>query len=64
MQEEPNIGPIKVNLEFSFSFSGFSLSGLDPNFFEGFQTLDSLHISISVFSYFSAIADCRSLVQA
>ena len=28
-------GPIKVNMEFSFSFSGFSLSGLDLNFFPG-----------------------------
>ena len=57
-----NIGPIKVNLEFSFSYSFFSFSGLDPHLFFGFQTCDSLHISSSVFPYFSVIADCQSLV--
>ena len=30
-------GPIEVNLEFSFSFSGFSFSCLDPNIFSGFK---------------------------
>ena len=39
------IGAIKVNLEFTFSFSGFSFSGLD------------LFLKISVFTYFSPIAD-------
>ena len=27
----------KVSLEFNFSFSGFSFSGLDPNFLSGFK---------------------------
>ena len=31
------IGPIKVNLEFSFSFTGVSFSGLDPNIYSGFK---------------------------
>ena len=50
----------KVNLEFSFSFPGFLFSGLDLVFKSEFQTWDSLHISISisVLTYFSAIADC------
>ena len=52
------IGLFKVNLEFSFSFQGFSFSGLDLIFKSGFYTWDSLHISISVLNYFSAIADC------
>jgi hypothetical protein len=55
-------GLFKVNLEFSFSFTGFSFSGLDLVFKFGFQTWDSIHISISVLTYFSAIADCQSLV--
>ena len=45
----PDNGLFKVNLEFSFSFPGFSFSGLDLVFKSGFQTWDSLHI---------AIADC------
>ena len=32
-----NIGLFKVNLEFSFSFAGFSFSGLDPNIYSGFK---------------------------
>ena len=35
-----------LNLEFSFSFPGFSFSGLDLVFKSNFQTWDSLHISI------------------
>ena len=53
-----NSGLFKVNLEFSFSFPGFLFSGLDLVFKLGFQTWDSLHISIPVLTYFSAIADC------
>ena len=30
-------GPIKVNLEFSFSFAGFSFSGLDLTIYSGFK---------------------------
>ena len=30
-------GPIKVNLEFSFSFLGFSFSGLNTNIYSGFK---------------------------
>ena len=33
-----NSGLFKVNLEFSFSFPGFSFSGLDLVFKSGFQT--------------------------
>ena len=32
------IGLLKVNMEFSFSISGFSFSGLDLVFKSGFQT--------------------------
>ena len=32
-----NTGPIKVNLEFNFSFSGFSFLGLDPNIYSDFK---------------------------
>jgi hypothetical protein len=46
-----NNGLFKVNLEFSFSFPGFSFSGLDLVFKSGFQTWDSLHISIPVLTY-------------
>ena len=35
-----------LNLEFSYSFPGFSFSGLDLVFKSNFQTWDSLHISI------------------
>ena len=42
-----------LNLEFSSSFPG-----LDLVFKSGFQTWDSLHISIPVLTYFSAITDC------
>ena len=43
------IGPIKVNLEFSFSFSGFSFSGLNPTF-SGFKPeIYLIHISISFY---------------
>ena len=31
-------GPIKVNLEFSFLFAGFSFSGLHSNIYLGFKT--------------------------
>ena len=55
-------GFFKVTLEFSFSFPGFSFSGLDLVFKSGFQTWDSLHISIWLLTYFSAIADCKPLV--
>ena len=30
-------GPIKVNLEFSFSFFGYSFLGLEPNIYLGFK---------------------------
>ena len=53
-----NHGLFKVNLEFSFSFPGFSFSGLDLVFKSGFLTWDSFQISIPVLTYFSAIADC------
>ena len=57
-----NDGLFKIKLEFSFSFPGFSFSALDLVFQSGFQTWDSLHTSIPVLTYFSAIADCSSLV--
>ena len=41
-------GPIKVNLEFIFSFAGGSFFGSEHEHLFGFQTLDSIHISISV----------------
>ena len=46
-----NNGIFKVNLEFSFSFPGFSFSGLDLVFKFGFQTWNSLHISIPIVIY-------------
>ena len=53
-------GLFKVKI--CFSFLGFSFSGLDLVFKSGFQTWDSLHTSIPVLTYFSAITDCYSLV--
>ena len=41
----------KVNLKFSFSFPDFSFSGLVLVFKSGFQTWNSLHISISVLTF-------------
>ena len=43
-----NSGPIKVNLEFRFSFVGCSFFGSEHEHLFGFQTQDLLHISISV----------------
>ena len=41
------IGPIKVNLEFSFSFAGCSFFGSEHKHLFEFQTWDWIHISIS-----------------
>ena len=50
IKETLNIGPIKVFLEYSFSFAGSSVwfFGSDYEFLFGFQTGDSNLISISV----------------
>ena len=57
------IGPIKVNLEFNFSFSGFSFSGLNSNF-SGFkpEIYFIFQFQFHFFSYLSAISDCQSWV--
>ena len=47
IKEALNIGPIKVNLEYSYSFVGYSFFGSEDKYFLGFQTGDSNLISIS-----------------
>ena len=46
--ETLNIGLIKVNLKYSYSFSGCSFFGSEQEYLFGFQTGDSNLISISV----------------
>ena len=57
--------PIKVNLEFSFSFACFSFLDLDPNIYSGFKLEINFLYQYWVFlnncvnfGFFSAITDC------
>ena len=61
------VGPTNRSLQQSFiknrkysmtSYQQKTVLGLDLVFKSGFQIWDSLHISIPVLTYFSAIADC------